>query len=392
MKKLVAASLMVLGVGMASAQEQRVVVKVNDPNFTAYLATKYGLTLKGTTSDGKRSVMEAQTVAMAAFYANLMSYDPMVDKVAVNKNLNLGGQSGKGSTIPIIGVDPQVESRNTMQMSQMNYNGTTPTGRNVKVAVLDTGLAASQTALWSRTVGSYNFVTPGQSSYDVAANIDSDGDGKFDECVGHGSLVTALISATAPNTEFLQYKVADSDGAANAWTIIQAVDAAMQAGAEVINISLGAVESNPVVTDIFNQADAANITVVAAIGNNQLNQALFPSNQNKAICVTGIDLMNKKDTFSNWNTTADVAAPNSGSVVAADGTVKPWAGTSFATALVTGSIADALRRTGPKTASSIRTALVTSGANINAANPSFVNMLGTKLNIAGFEAMLIGMP
>jgi len=102
----------------------------------------------------------------------------------------------------------------------MNYNGSTLTGRTIKVAVLDTGLASDQTTLWNRTVGSYNFVTPGADAWDAPSTVDTDGDGKFDECLGHGTLVTNLISATAPNTQFLQYKVADSDGEAAAWTII----------------------------------------------------------------------------------------------------------------------------------------------------------------------------
>ncbi len=371
------------------AQDSRLVARTVAPGQGPSLAQRYGLRLLGTSLDGRRVLLDARSTTMGSIYKYMLSSDPAVDTVDTNTVLSLGSQSGKGSTIPVISVDPAVTTSNPEMLTQVNAAGTGTGARTVKLAVLDTGLSTSS-PLWSSVIASSNTLVPSAGANDIATNSDSDGDGKKDESVGHGTLVATLAKTIAPNAKLIVVKVADADGAATIWSMQNGVDFAIAQGAEVVNISLGTGYDNAILNNVINYTEAAGVTLVAAIGNNEMGYALFPSLNTKVIAVAGVNLDDTKDPNSNWSLKTEVSAPASGSAMTTSGTLGEWSGTSFSSALVAGAIADGLANTTPKTPSAVRDALLSSGTNIDSLNPEYAGQLGSRLNVAALRVALMG--
>lgn len=380
--------LLAMGVvSSAVAQDSRLVVKTFQPGQGAEVARQYGLRLLGTSVDGKRALLDARSTVNASLYRYILSSDPSVEKVDHNNLLNLGSQSGKGSTIPVIGVDPAMEDVNDSTREAVEDVAVTST-RTVKVAILDTGLNQGS-VLWGSVAASRNFLNTSAAALDAAQNIDSDGDGKRDESLGHGSTVAGVVKMMAPNASLIIAKVADADGMATTWNMLNAVDYALAQGAEVINISLGSTFTNEVFADVVNRAEAAGAVIVAAIGNDEAAYALFPSSDPKVICVSGVGAGDIKDENANWSAACDVSAPISGYAVQADGTLGTWTGTSFSAAIVSGGLAKVLSGTVPQTPTTVRSALSATGANLDWANPEYAGQLGTRLNVSALAEELL---
>ena len=124
------------------------------------------------------------------------------------------------------------------------------------------------------------------------------------------------------------------------------------------------------------------LLVIAAIGNNGIKAACFPARIGKVVCVTGLEQDNTKAWFSNWESSADVAAPSTGFASQFwDGTLAVWSGTSFASPVVVGAVADCLRRLpNVQAPDTIRKALKSAGTNIDNQNPNYKGNLGYLIN------------
>jgi subtilisin family serine protease len=69
--------------------------------------------------------------------------------------------------------------------------------------------------------------------------VDSNGNGVPDEAAGHGTFVAGAVALVAPHARLLAYRVLDSDGLGTTYDAAGAVTAAADAGAKVINLSVG---------------------------------------------------------------------------------------------------------------------------------------------------------
>ncbi len=173
-------------------------------------------------------------------------------------------------------------------------------GDDVKIAILDTGLNASNPALnqtmthQSRIIGKWNFL---QRNEDV-----------FDDN-GHGTEVAGIIgsnglfgymSGVAPNCKFLIGKILDYNSVGTVETLIQGIDWAIENDADVINLSLGKVVSNLTSPEVeaVNFAVKSGVLVCVSAGNargieefgyNDLHTILSPGIASKAITVGAID-------------------------------------------------------------------------------------------------------
>src|SRR5262249_34715453 len=113
-------------------------------------------------------------------------------------------------------------------------------GAGVMVAVLDTGVDASHETLTGHVLtNGYNFVTNSTVTTDAGDQIDNDGDQLVDEMTGHGTYVAGLIALTAPDAKILPVVVLDSEGNGDAFGVAQGMFYALDAGADVLNMSLG---------------------------------------------------------------------------------------------------------------------------------------------------------
>lgn len=136
-------------------------------------------------------------------------------------------------------------------------------GDGVRIAVIDTGIDASHPDLAGRIVSKANFV---------------DGDAGRFAGDRHGTAVAGVISSVANNHEgivgvapgarLLALKACWHRDAAEAWcnsfTLAQALSAAIESGASVVNLSLGG-PADPLLAQLVAQALARGIVVVGAV-------------------------------------------------------------------------------------------------------------------------------
>lgn len=210
------------------------------------------------------------------------------------------------------------------------WKKTTATG--IKIAVIDTGMDYTHKDLQGRYAGGYDTV-----------NEDSN---PFDDH-GHGTHVSGIIASTldgaglagvAPGVQILALKALGSDGSGFISNVVEAVDWAMNNGAQVINFSLGTTFDSKTLESKLNEAAAKGIVLVAAAGNTNGGSLLFPAAYGSVISVSATD---SNDNFASFSSVgAEIAAPG----VSVESTVPGngyafWSGTSMASPHVVATVA-----------------------------------------------------
>ena len=125
--------------------------------------------------------------------------------------------------------------------------------RRVRIAVIDSGVHSVHPHIGA-VAGGIAIDRHGQTSDDYVDRI------------GHGTAVMAAIKEKAPSADCYAVRIFDTRLAAAAPTLIAAIDWAVTAGVDIINLSLGT--SNTAHTEAFEAAiarvRAANAAIVAA--------------------------------------------------------------------------------------------------------------------------------
>ncbi len=217
------------------------------------------------------------------------------------------------------------------------------TGAGVTIAVLDTGVDDKNPVLAGHVLRGWNYVDDNDNTSDGKNGIDSNSDGHFDSAAGHGTFIGGLIRLMAPDAQILPERVLDSDGNGTVFTLVQAIQDAVAAGAQIINLSLGTTTklATRLLSDAVEEARNAGAMVVVAAGNAATDLKTYPAADSDALSVGALD-----DTesalagFSNRGDWVDVAAPGADLVGPRPGHgFVTWSGTSFSTALVAGQAA-----------------------------------------------------
>ncbi|MEU5872087.1 S8 family serine peptidase [Glycomyces sp. NPDC047369] len=124
------------------------------------------------------------------------------------------------------------------------------TGEGVKVGVIDTGIDYTHPDLGGcfgsgcRVATGTDFVGDDFDS-DDPEHSEPDPDDDPADCAGHGTHVAGIVGAdgevtgVAPGVEFGAYKVFGCEGSTSAEVIMQALEAALDDGMDVVNLSLG---------------------------------------------------------------------------------------------------------------------------------------------------------
>jgi subtilisin family serine protease len=203
-------------------------------------------------------------------------------------------------------------------------------GAGVRIAIIDTGAALDHPDL-SPAVAARNFVDDDALAFREDA---------------HGTAVAGLIGAVpnngvgiagiAPDAKLLLFKACwrleprATKAACNSFTLAQALAAAIDAHADVINLSLAG-PSDPLLTRLVNRAVAEGIIVVGAVPPDGLRDE-FPTNIGAVIAV---------DTLEGTGTSPDVVRVPGREVLslAPGGHYDFYSGSSLATAQVSGLVA-----------------------------------------------------
>jgi subtilisin family serine protease len=382
--------------GIAGAQQAQIIARLRPDVNAALVAAKHHLVLADYTEKAPFALFNVPAGALPDdIQADLMRDRQVMWAEDNAEVVSPEGQGGtKGSTMPAIGGRSDLYAVNANILGQINFSQglAQAPGRTVKIAILDTGLSPQQWYLWSNVVGGMNFIERGRRPLDVPRGTNSNHNQEVDEGVGHGTMIAGLVDQISPQAKLLIARIADSDGNATAWTVTQGLAFAVVNGAEVANLSMGSTEAIPALSDVMDWCEENRLLVVAGIGNDDTDRALYPARITKVVCVSGLDPVNVKADFSNWDGHCDSAAPATGIISQWwDGHMGTWNGTSFSSPMVAAAIADCLRRTpGPQPLGAIRDAVTNSGRNINNLNPQFEDELGTLLDIQRLNQFIVG--
>jgi uncharacterized membrane protein YheB (UPF0754 family) len=248
--------------------------------------------------------------------------------------------------ITAIRTDQLSRATSQVALGQINAPGAlaVASGKGVVVAVLDTGVYANHWFLDGAVLPGIDLVDGHGNASDVGNGRDDNGNGLIDEGVGHGTFIAGLIHLVAPDAKILPVRVLNDEGDGWTFLVAEGVFRAVDAGAHVINLSLSIPESSMVLRSAIEYATSKGVLVVAAVGNDGQEVALFPAAYERVLGVGALDSANRKASFSNYgNRATDVAAPGIDlyAPFPVPGTMgmAHWSGTSFSTALVSGQAA-----------------------------------------------------
>ncbi len=172
-------------------------------------------------------------------------------------------------------------------------------------------------------------------SNDVNAN-ESDENGHGTHCAGVASAISNNgkgIASMSPGNQWVtvsSVKVMNKFGYGTQASIVEGIIEAVDAGADVISMSLGG-RSNQIKEEAYNEAlqyaEDRNVIIIAAAGNNAGDASkIVPANSEIVITVTALDKSLNKAQFSNYitNTNYGIAAPGTS-------IPSPWKGGKYAT-------------------------------------------------------------
>ncbi|MFI2206889.1 type VII secretion-associated serine protease mycosin [Streptomyces sp. NPDC020192] len=199
------------------------------------------------------------------------------------------------------------------------------TGKNVQVAVIDTGVDVKNPQLTKAVDASKGKnLLPDKNS--KGEKIDRGNNSGTTDTVGHGTRVAGIIAARplkgtgfvglAPDAKIIPIKQNDAEGDGTADTLAEAILDAVHAGADVINISQDTANAlDPKDSKLQNAVDYAlgqKVVVVASAGNDGLGgnvKVTYPASYKGVLAVAASDRNNERAPFSQSGDFVGVAAP-----------------------------------------------------------------------------------
>ncbi|WP_432027353.1 type VII secretion-associated serine protease mycosin [Streptomyces sp. 1222.5] len=199
------------------------------------------------------------------------------------------------------------------------------TGKNVQVAVIDTGVDIKNPQLTKAVDVSKGLnLLPAKNS--KGEKIERGNKTGTTDTVGHGTRVAGIIAARpargtgfvglAPNATIIPIKQNDAEGDGTANTLATAIRDAVRAGADVINISQDTANAldpkDSVLKDAVDFAIGQKVVIVASAGNDGLGgnvKVTYPASYPGVLAVAASDRNNERAPFSQSGDFVGVAAP-----------------------------------------------------------------------------------
>jgi hypothetical protein len=203
-------------------------------------------------------------------------------------------------------------------------------GRGVKIAVIDSGVLSHEDI-------------PGLvKSIEITPFPDDPS-----QINGHGTAVASLIAGVnemapglAPAAELISIRVSDDVGEADSFALAAGILAAVDEKVDLINISMGSEEDNPLIRDAILHAQSEGIMIIASSGNSEGAQSHFPAAYPGVISVGAVDAGRKHLDFANFGDALSLTAPGWALNSAWPGNrYARISGTSASAPIVTGAIA-----------------------------------------------------
>ncbi|MGW4054137.1 S8 family serine peptidase [Streptomyces sp. NPDC004779] len=217
------------------------------------------------------------------------------------------------------------------------------TGKGITVAVIDTGVDPDTPSLKGKVL----------KGWDAS---ESKGD-ETDDYTGHGTTLAELIAGSgasgglkglAPDAKVIPYRVADTERqneqAVNAFDMAEAIKAAADSDAQIINISMASDYYTEEGREAVQYALQKGKLVFAGAGNNAKkgNKKQYPASYPEVVAVAATTADGVVADYSQHGDTIDLAAPGSKIPGYCDKTLQKYcvdSGTSYSTALASASAA-----------------------------------------------------
>ncbi|HEX5399602.1 MAG TPA: S8 family serine peptidase [Verrucomicrobiae bacterium] len=150
------------------------------------------------------------------------------------------------------------------------------------------------------------------------------------------AILRAISQASGGSTsaQILPVNVYSSGESTTTWDVALGIQAAVDNGANVLNLSLGGTGDSSVLDSVVQQAIAAGIPIFAAAGNQPVNTPTYPAAYNGVFAVTATQ-NGQVAPYANYGNFVTLAFPGS-TVVYLGGTAYMVQGTSVSTATATG--------------------------------------------------------
>lgn len=220
-------------------------------------------------------------------------------------------------------------------------------GAGVTVAVIDTGVDLQHPHLSTH-------LAPPELWLDL---VDGDAQpqetGSFGEspAYGHGTNVAGIIRQVAPEATILPIRVLGPDGRGYTADLVMAIEHALEAGVDIINLSLGTAGRSEALSSVIARATQRGVLFVMASGNSG-REVVFPASESLEpnlpghalrLSVTSVNSSDERSGFAAYGFPVGLAAP--GEAVwgpAPELHTAAWTGTSMAAPMAAGALALAL--------------------------------------------------
>jgi len=260
--------------------------------------------------------------------------------------------------------DPAFGNTNQSYAQQMLRVSTawdiTPGDEDIIIAIVDSGIDPTHPEFTGRLVGGYDFVN-------------NDADASDDH--GHGTHVAGIAAAglngvgtvgVCPQCKLMPVKVLNAKNGGTWSLVTKGILYAVDHGARVINLSLGATESKKLLEDAIRYAQEHGVVVVAAAGNTGSDIPFYPAAIPYVIATGGTDRNDGRWAMSNYGSYVDVMAPavsiySAYHDPAGSATYAYMSGTSMASPFVSG-LAGLTFSRNPKLSAAEVVTLITEGA------------------------------
>ncbi|MHA6165430.1 S8 family peptidase [Bacillus mojavensis] len=175
------------------------------------------------------------------------------------------------------------------------------TGKNVKIAVIDSGISPHDDLSIS---GGYSAV-----SYTSSYKDDN----------GHGTHVAGIIGAkhngygidgVAPEAQIYAVKALDQNGSGDLQGLLKGIDWSIANGMDIVNMSLGTSSDSQILHDAMDKAYEKGVLLVAASGNDGNGKPVnYPAAYSSVVAVSATDQHNQLAAFSTTGNEVEFSAP-----------------------------------------------------------------------------------
>ncbi|MCY1018593.1 S8 family serine peptidase [Pyxidicoccus sp. MSG2] len=195
-----------------------------------------------------------------------------------------------------------------------------PTGRGVRVCIIDSGLDLEHPELRGAVVAGHDFLDGDDEPWDGSLKAWG---------TGHGTHVAGIIAAragggaeagielprgrgligVAPEVELVIARVLDVYGSTQMSYVLAALEYCSSQGAKVASLSLGGGFASRTTLQAFKAAYTGGMLVVAASGNDGSQVVSYPASDPSVLAVGAVDAQDRRARFSAGGGDLDLVAP-----------------------------------------------------------------------------------